>query len=195
MRRPARPRRARAHDLTGKGVLFYDADCGFCRWCVAKVIAWDSKERIVPMAIGSPEAAALLADVEPARRSASWHFRDRDGTVFSAGAAFAPLLRAIARGLAARRLRLALSTRSRACLSPRRLQPRRAWDPRHRRRPSEGRSTSQRFFTQSAPMSVAPMTGSSTRQLTRPEKSSGRTGVEYTANGATSRSSFTASRR
>ena len=56
-------------------------------------------------------------------------------------------------------------------------------------------SPRQRLVTQSAPMSVAPMTGFSTRQLTRAEKSSGRTGVEYAANGATSRSSFTASRR
>jgi predicted DCC family thiol-disulfide oxidoreductase YuxK len=60
---------------------------------VAKVLAWDRKERIVAMAIGSPEAVALLADVEPAGRLASWHFRDQEGTVFSAGAAFAPLLR------------------------------------------------------------------------------------------------------
>ena len=77
----------------GQGVLFYDADCRFCRWCVAKILAWDRDRSIVPVAIGSPESAALLADVEPARRRASWHFRDPEGTVFSAGAAFAPLLR------------------------------------------------------------------------------------------------------
>jgi predicted DCC family thiol-disulfide oxidoreductase YuxK len=50
------------------------------------------------MAIGTPEAAALLADVEPACRIASWHFRDADGTVFSAGAAFTPLLRLLPGG-------------------------------------------------------------------------------------------------
>jgi predicted DCC family thiol-disulfide oxidoreductase YuxK len=83
---------------SGRGVLFYDADCGFCRWCLAKVLAWDRKRSIVPLAIGSRESAALLADVEPARLFASWHFRDPDGTVFSGGAAFAPLLRLLPGG-------------------------------------------------------------------------------------------------
>lgn len=81
-----------------RGVLFYDADCGFCRWCVAKVLAWDRKRSIVPLAIGSSESGALLGDVEPARRLASWHFRDPSGAVFSAGAAFAPLLRLLPGG-------------------------------------------------------------------------------------------------
>jgi predicted DCC family thiol-disulfide oxidoreductase YuxK len=81
-----------------RGVLFYDADCGFCRWCVAKVLAWDRGRLIVPLAIGSSESAALLADVESARRLASWHFRDPGGTVSSAGAAFAPLLRLLPGG-------------------------------------------------------------------------------------------------
>jgi predicted DCC family thiol-disulfide oxidoreductase YuxK len=82
----------------GRGVLLYDADCGFCRWCVAKVLAWDRTRLIVPIATGSPESAALLADVEPARRLASWHFCDPGGAVFSAGAAFAPLLRLLPGG-------------------------------------------------------------------------------------------------
>ena len=195
MRRPARPRRARAPDLTGKGVLFYDADCGFCRWCVAKVIAWDRNRAHRPD--GDRDAGGGGAPRRRGARSAAGFLalsRSGRNRLFSrrrVRAAAADL----ARRLATRRSRRALSARSRAWLSPRRVQARRARNPRHGRCPSEGRSTPQRFFTQSAPMSVAPMTGSSTRQLTRPEKSSGRTGVEYTANGATSRSSFTASRR
>jgi predicted DCC family thiol-disulfide oxidoreductase YuxK len=82
----------------GRGVLLYDADCGFCRWCVAKVLAWDRERSIVPLAIGSPESEAVIADVEPARLYASWHFRDPSGAVFSAGAAFAPLLRLLPGG-------------------------------------------------------------------------------------------------
>src|SRR6266487_1066400 len=82
----------------GRGVLFYDADCGFCRWCVGKVLAWDRGRLIVLIAIGSPESAELLADVEPVRLFASWHFRDPGGTVFSAGAAFEPLLRLLPGG-------------------------------------------------------------------------------------------------
>jgi predicted DCC family thiol-disulfide oxidoreductase YuxK len=83
---------------SGSGVLFYDADCGFCRWCVTKVLAWDRNRSIVPLAIASPESAALLADIEPERHLASWHFRDPSGTVSSAGAAFAPLLRLLPGG-------------------------------------------------------------------------------------------------
>ena len=81
-----------------KGILFYDSACGFCRWCVAKVLAWDRGRLIVPLAIGSPESEVLLASVEPDRRLASWHFRDPSETVFSAGAAFAPLLRLLPGG-------------------------------------------------------------------------------------------------
>jgi predicted DCC family thiol-disulfide oxidoreductase YuxK len=84
--------------MTGRGVLFYDEDCGFCGWCVAKVIAWDRHGSITPLAIQSPESAALLEGVEPERRLASWHFRDPGGTVFSAGAAFAPMLRLLPGG-------------------------------------------------------------------------------------------------
>ena len=84
--------------MTEKGVLFYDGDCGFCRWCVAKVLAWDRDGSVTPLAIQSPEAAEVLAGVEPERRLASWHFLDSDGAVFSAGAAFSPLLRLLPGG-------------------------------------------------------------------------------------------------
>jgi predicted DCC family thiol-disulfide oxidoreductase YuxK len=84
--------------MTEKGVLFYDGDCGFCRWCVAKVLAWDRDGSVTPLAIQSPEAAELLTDVEPEQRLASWHLCDPGGTVFSAGAAFAPLLRLLPGG-------------------------------------------------------------------------------------------------
>ena len=84
--------------MKGRGVLFYDEECGFCRWSAAKILAWDRDRSIVPVAIGSPESAALLADVEPEQRLASWHFRDPNGALFSAGAAFAPLLRLLPGG-------------------------------------------------------------------------------------------------
>ena len=84
--------------MTGRGILFYDEDCGFCRWSAAKVLAWDRDRLIVPLSIQSPEAAELLTDVEPERRLASWHFLDASGVVFSAGAAFSPLLRLLPGG-------------------------------------------------------------------------------------------------
>jgi predicted DCC family thiol-disulfide oxidoreductase YuxK len=86
------------HRDPGKSILFYDADCSFCRWCVAKILAWDRGRLIVPLAITAADSKLLLANIEPDRRLASWHFRDRSGTVFSAGAAFAPLLRLLPGG-------------------------------------------------------------------------------------------------
>jgi predicted DCC family thiol-disulfide oxidoreductase YuxK len=84
--------------MRDRGVLFYDGDCGFCRWCVGKVLAWDRDGSIVPLAIQSPEAAELLAEIEPERRLDSWHVLDPERTLFSAGAAFPPLLRLLPGG-------------------------------------------------------------------------------------------------
>ena len=79
-------------------VVLYDADCGFCRWSLAKILAWDRGGRLRPLAIGSDEGARLLSDLDPERRLASWHFVDRDGKRTSAGAAAAPLLRELPGG-------------------------------------------------------------------------------------------------
>ena len=107
-----RPKGSDRRLYSGRGVLFYDSACGFCRWCVAKILAWDRDRLIVPLAISSAESAALLAEVEPERRLASWHFRDPSGDLFSAGAAFAPLLRLLPGGsfLAALALRFPSGT-------------------------------------------------------------------------------------
>jgi predicted DCC family thiol-disulfide oxidoreductase YuxK len=66
--------------------LLYDADCGFCKWCTAKVLAWDRDRRVRPVPIEDPEMLS------------SWHLVDADGRVYSAGAAFAPLLRLLPGG-------------------------------------------------------------------------------------------------
>lgn len=87
-----------AEEGRGRGILFYDEGCAFCRSCVAKTLAWDRDLLIVPLAISSPEAQMLLAGIEPDRRRASWHFLDPRGTLFSAGPAFAPLLRLLPGG-------------------------------------------------------------------------------------------------
>ena len=78
--------------------LLYDADCGACRWCVAKVLAWDRRLRLRPVALQDGEAGRLLAGMDQELRMASWHLVDADGRVYSAGAAFAPLLRELPRG-------------------------------------------------------------------------------------------------
>jgi len=81
--------------------VIYDADCGFCKVCLALLLSWDrpragSGEAAVgalrPLPLGTAEADSLLADLTPARRDASWHLVDDDGRRNSAGAALAPAL-------------------------------------------------------------------------------------------------------
>ena len=74
-----------------KATLLYDRDCGFCRWCLGKVLAWDRRRSIHPIAIQSEEADRLLDGIPEEQRLASWHLIGDDGTVRSAGAAFPPL--------------------------------------------------------------------------------------------------------
>jgi predicted DCC family thiol-disulfide oxidoreductase YuxK len=78
--------------------LIYDRDCGFCRWCLGKVLAWDRRRAVRPVALGTPEANDLLEDVPAAERPTSWHLVDEAGVVHSAGAGFEPLLRLLPRG-------------------------------------------------------------------------------------------------
>jgi predicted DCC family thiol-disulfide oxidoreductase YuxK len=84
-------------------VLLYDAGCGFCRWCVAKVLRWDRHRRLRVVALQTAEAERLTPGMEPARRMASWHLIGPAGECHSGGAAVAPLLRLLpgARPLAA----------------------------------------------------------------------------------------------
>jgi len=79
-------------------VVLYDPDCGFCRWSLAQVLARDRDRRLRTVALGSREANALLHDLPPAERAASFHLVDPDGRRLSAGAAAAPLLRLLRGG-------------------------------------------------------------------------------------------------
>ena len=78
--------------------LLYDADCGFCKWIVSGVLAWDRQERLVPCALQSAQGQALLSDLRPAERLASVHLISPDGERLSAGSALAPLLRLLPAG-------------------------------------------------------------------------------------------------
>jgi predicted DCC family thiol-disulfide oxidoreductase YuxK len=73
--------------------LIYDPDCGFCRWCLGKVLSWDRRGEVRPVPLGSPEADRLLSGMPREDQFASWHLVDGDGTVHSAGYGFPPLLR------------------------------------------------------------------------------------------------------
>lgn len=84
--------------MDGRHAILYDADCGFCRWALNKVLAWDRTHRLRPVAIQSDEGQSLLTDVEPARRFDSWHLVAPGGDVRSGGAALAPLGRLLPGG-------------------------------------------------------------------------------------------------
>jgi predicted DCC family thiol-disulfide oxidoreductase YuxK len=79
-------------------VLLYDSDCGFCRWSVDKVLAWDRENRIRPLALQDPEADRLLPGIDDETKMASWHLVTADGRVFSGGAVAPPLLRLLPGG-------------------------------------------------------------------------------------------------
>ncbi len=80
------------------GILLYDRDCGFCRWSLDKILAWDRAKRLRPVPIQSEEGERLLATVDPAARLDSWHLVDEEGRRYSAGAAAAPLARLLPGG-------------------------------------------------------------------------------------------------
>jgi predicted DCC family thiol-disulfide oxidoreductase YuxK len=79
-------------------VILYDADCGFCRWSLGKVLVWDRRRVLRPVPLQAPEADRLLARMDRERRMASWHLVTADGDVHSGGAAFAPLARLLPGG-------------------------------------------------------------------------------------------------
>jgi predicted DCC family thiol-disulfide oxidoreductase YuxK len=81
-------------------ILLYDPDCGFCRWSLGRVLAADRRHRLKPVALGSPEADELLADLAPAEQMASWHLVAPDGRRWSAGYAAPQLLRLLPAGRA-----------------------------------------------------------------------------------------------
>src|ERR1700710_269127 len=79
-------------------IALYDDDCGFCKWILAGILAWDRRRRLAPCALQSEHAEVLLADLSPEERLASWHLISPEGERASAGAALAPLLRLLPGG-------------------------------------------------------------------------------------------------
>ena len=82
----------------GQNVLLYDEDCGFCRWSLDKILAWDHARRLRAVPIQSEEGARLLAPISPHARLDSWHLLRADGKLFSAGAAAEHLARLLPGG-------------------------------------------------------------------------------------------------
>ncbi|MEA2396254.1 MAG: DCC1-like thiol-disulfide oxidoreductase [Solirubrobacteraceae bacterium] len=78
--------------------VLFDRDCGFCRWCVGRVLAWDRRGAVRPVAIQSAEGERLLADLTRVRRLASVHAVDASGRRSSGGDALAPVAAALPGG-------------------------------------------------------------------------------------------------
>ena len=74
-----------------RATVIYDSDCGFCKWCLALLLAWDRQGALRPLPLGTGDANRLLSDLTVEQRDASWHLVT-DGERFSAGAALAPAL-------------------------------------------------------------------------------------------------------
>ena len=81
-----------------RSAILYDADCGFCRWSLGVILAWDRRRRLRPVALQDAEAQRLLAGMPRAEQMRSFHVVERDGRVQSGGAALAPLGRALPGG-------------------------------------------------------------------------------------------------
>jgi predicted DCC family thiol-disulfide oxidoreductase YuxK len=71
--------------------VLYDYDCGFCRWSVGRLLAWDRAGLLRPLAIQSPEGQRLLGDLTPEQRLATAHAVDAAGRRTSGGDALAPV--------------------------------------------------------------------------------------------------------
>jgi predicted DCC family thiol-disulfide oxidoreductase YuxK len=69
--------------------VLYDHDCGFCRWSIGRLLAWDRAGRLRPLAIQSVEGQRLLDDLTSEQRLASAHAVDSAGRRTSGGDALA----------------------------------------------------------------------------------------------------------
>ena len=65
--------------------VLYDRDCGFCRWTLAKLLAWDRRGRLHPAEIQGREGDRLLEAMDAERRLASMHVVTSSGEVRSGG--------------------------------------------------------------------------------------------------------------
>jgi acetyl esterase len=77
---------------TGGWTVIYDGDCGVCMTLLALLLRADRHRHLTPLALDTPAADALLPDLTPQQRNASWHLIDPAGHRASAGAAAPPLL-------------------------------------------------------------------------------------------------------
>ncbi len=78
-------------------LVFYDEECGYCRWSVAQLLRFDRDRRLRLHAIQSPLGDRLLASVPGDLRLERAHLIDSDGNLSSGGDAAAPIAAALPR--------------------------------------------------------------------------------------------------
>lgn len=88
----------RSIDGMEAATVFFDEDCGFCRWSSDRLRAWDRHGRLRFASIQGAEGDRWLGGVTPEARLASWHLVGPDGTIVSGGAAVPPVLRQLPGG-------------------------------------------------------------------------------------------------
>ena len=76
-------------------VVFYDEDCGWCRWSIARVLALDRRLALQPEPIQGELGEQLLAGIPEAERLQSAHVVTPADTVYSGGDAAAPIAAAL----------------------------------------------------------------------------------------------------
>ena len=78
-------------------IVFYDDDCGFCRWSCEQLRRWDKRHRLSFEPIDSPEGDRALGAIDRTNRAASFHVR-AGSEVTSGGRAVPTLLRQLPGG-------------------------------------------------------------------------------------------------
>ena len=73
-----------------RATVYYDDDCGFCRWTLAWILRWDRRHRLRPVPIQSPEGERDLGDLGEARLDSAHLVRG--GERWTGARALAPLL-------------------------------------------------------------------------------------------------------
>lgn len=94
--------------------VLYDAECGFCRWSLARLLALDRRGRLSPQPIQSETGERLLAGLEPDLHLAAAHVVTADGRVASGGDAVALIAAAGTRNAVAGPLARAIAPVSRS---------------------------------------------------------------------------------
>ena len=87
-------------------IVLFDADCGFCRWAMARALRLDRRDLLVAVPIQSELGGELLADLSASERLSAVHVVEEEGQRRSAGAAAAAVLAALAPTRALARLAL-----------------------------------------------------------------------------------------